>query len=260
MPRPADVRELGSLDEALDVVGDSAFIRLGLGDLGEGTAYRLGGAVALPRRTRLRGAGLLVMGAPRDAGALVAWVVSDGLLPEPPVNVTVARSAARAVDAALADAVGWRVGRATEWDWMAATTEPPVVAGESRLVPLDESHEPEIRELLAEVNPHTDARPFEHPGQVWCGARDDAGRLVACGVMQPDIAGHPLLEGISVHPTHRGTGLGLAVTAYLTRLGVREDGVCTLGMYADNDVARRVYLGLGYGDVHEWSSRRLEQR
>ena len=28
-------------------------------------------------------------------------------------------------------------------------------------------------------------------------------------------------------------------------------------MYSHNAVARRVYLGLGYGDVHEWSSRRL---
>jgi predicted GNAT family acetyltransferase len=28
-------------------------------------------------------------------------------------------------------------------------------------------------------------------------------------------------------------------------------------MYSHNAVARRLYLGLGYGDVHEWSSRRL---
>jgi predicted GNAT family acetyltransferase len=28
-------------------------------------------------------------------------------------------------------------------------------------------------------------------------------------------------------------------------------------MYSDNDVARRVYTGLGYGDIHRWSSRRL---
>jgi hypothetical protein len=28
-------------------------------------------------------------------------------------------------------------------------------------------------------------------------------------------------------------------------------------MYSHNAVARRLYLGLGYGDVHEWSSRRF---
>jgi predicted GNAT family acetyltransferase len=33
--------------------------------------------------------------------------------------------------------------------------------------------------------------------------------------------------------------------------------VCTLGLYSHNDVARRVYHGLGYGGDHLWSSRRL---
>jgi hypothetical protein len=30
-------------------------------------------------------------------------------------------------------------------------------------------------------------------------------------------------------------------------------------MYSDNDVARGVYTGLGYGDIHRWSSRRLSR-
>ena len=56
--------------------------------------------------------------------------------------------------------------------------------------------------------------------------------------------------------------MGLNMALRLHRGGhevvaVREGGVCTLGMYSHNDVARRLYLGLGYGDVHEWSSRRL---
>jgi predicted GNAT family acetyltransferase len=87
--------------------------------------------------------------------------------------------------------------------------------------------------------------------------RDDSGRLVACGVRERSLAGHPILSGITVDPTQRGLGLGLAVTAHLTRRAVEEAGVCTLGMYSHNAVARRVYLGLGYGDVHEWSSRRF---
>ena len=58
-------------------------------------------------------------------------------------------------------------------------------------------------------------------------------------------------------PSHRGRGLGLAMTAHLTRLAVGLDGVCTLGMFADNDVARRLYHGLGYVTAHAWCSRQV---
>ncbi|HET6666457.1 MAG TPA: GNAT family N-acetyltransferase, partial [Intrasporangium sp.] len=107
------------------------------------------------------------------------------------------------------------------------------------------------------ANAHTDARPFETPEQRWVGVRDADGTLVACGVRERTLAGTPILEGITVRADQRGTGLGLAVTTRLTREAVRSDGVCTLGMYSDNDVARRLYHGLGYGEDHVWSSRRL---
>jgi GNAT superfamily N-acetyltransferase len=149
------------------------------------------------------------------------------------------------------------IGDGDEWEWMYAVASPPRVAGEDRLVPLSEEDLPDITALLDEANPRTDARPFRHPGQHWVGARDDQGRLVACGVRETNVAGHPLLAGITVHPSARATGLGLAVTAALARAAIAESGVCTLGMYSDNDVARRVYHGLGFGGDHLWSSRRL---
>jgi predicted GNAT family acetyltransferase len=74
---------------------------------------------------------------------------------------------------------------------------------------------------------------------------------------ETNVAGHPLLAGITVHPSARATGLGLAVTAALARAAIADSGVCTLGMYSDNDVARRVYHGLGFSGDHLWSSRRL---
>jgi predicted GNAT family acetyltransferase len=131
------------------------------------------------------------------------------------------------------------------------------VAAEGSLVTLSVEDRDDIGELLQLGNPGTDARAFEAPDQHWVGVRNDDGRLVACGVREPAVSGWPILSGITVHPDHRGTGLGLAVTAHLTRAGVAERGVCQLGMYSHNSVARRTYLGLGYGDVHEWSSRRL---
>jgi predicted GNAT family acetyltransferase len=45
------------------------------------------------------------------------------------------------------------------------------------------------------------------------------------------------------------------VTAHLTRLAVLEAGACTLGMFADNDIARRLYHRLGFTTGMEWTSR-----
>lgn len=129
-----------------------------------------------------------------------------------------------------------------------------MVTAEARLVRLGRSDSADIDAFLAGQNPKSDARAVGSPGQHWVGVRDDAGALVACGVREPGISGYPVLAGITVHPSYRGSGLGLAVTAYLTRAAIAERGVSVLGMYSDNDRARRVYHGLGYGGDHLWSS------
>lgn len=149
------------------------------------------------------------------------------------------------------------LGEGNEWEWMYAVQAPPQVPAEDRLTPLDESDRADIGALLAEANPRTDARPFELADQHWVGARDAGGQLVACGLRERNVAGYPILTGIAVLARERGRGLGLAVTAHLTRQAIAEAGVCTLGMYSDNAVARRVYHGLGYTGDHLWSSRRL---
>lgn len=245
------LRQITSHTDLLDATGGSAFIRYDIPSPLEGTGYAGGAAVALPRRTHTRRLGMLVIGPTSDVGRLVGAMLSEGVLPAELRSVTVQRGALDAVAAHLPLADG------NEWEWLCAARAPSEVPAESGLVTLDGTDLGEIRELLDVANPGTDARPFEFPDQHWVGARDDSGRLVACGVREPNVAGWPVLSGITVHPDHRGTGLGLAVTAHLTREAVRERGACTLGMYSDNAVARRLYTGLGYGDVHEWSSRRL---
>ena len=247
------LRQITSHTDVLAATNDSAFIRYDIPTPLEGVAYALGDAVALARRTHTRRLRLLLMGPTTDLGQLVGAMLADGLIPPDLRAVTVPRGALDAVAEHLPLADG------NDWEWMYAATAPSVVPAESRLVGLDEADLPEIRGLLDVANPRTDARPFEFPDQQWVGARDESGRLVACGVREPNVAGWPALSGISVHPYHRSTGLGLAVTAYLTREAVRERGVCTLGMYSHNDVARRVYHGLGYGGDHLWSSRRLSR-
>ncbi len=73
--------------------------------------------------------------------------------------------------------------------------------------------------------------------------------------------GCPHLASIVTHGDHRGSGLGAAVTAWLTRrLLDAGSGVVTLGMYSDNDGARRVYRRLGFACAHELTSGRLVER
>ena len=141
------------------------------------------------------------------------------------------------------------------WEWMSTTTSPTV--GHAGLVELDDSSRGELIDFLTEHNPRTDGQPFARPGQRWVGARDDAGRLLGIGCCEPEHSGAPVLAGITVAPDARGRGHGRAITAELTRGAVATHGWSTLGMYSDNDVARGVYLGLGYRIGARWASGRL---
>jgi predicted GNAT family acetyltransferase len=65
----------------------------------------------------------------------------------------------------------------------------------------------------------------------------------------------PHLASIATSGERRGRGYGAAVTAWLTRALLREGtGWVTLGMYSDNDVARRIYRRLGYRCDHRFTS------
>ena len=57
------------------------------------------------------------------------------------------------------------------------------------------------------------------------------------------------LQGLAVRPEARGRALGAALIATVTRRGLAElpeDSWVSLGMYADNDPARRIYDALGF--------------
>lgn len=141
---------------------------------------------------------------------------------------------------------------ATAWDWWAIdpTGAPAPSSAVERLDPA--ADEAAIRDCLAEANPSTQADPAS-PGEAgWFGVREGGRLLGVIGastrVGRPagaDLSWH--LHGLGVRPAARRRGLGAALTATAAAAGV-EAGAdwVSLGMYASNDAARRVYDRLGF--------------
>ena len=253
--------------ELLAAAGDDPFVRWDLPARPE-RAWRLGDAVAVTRLSHRRIAGLSAWVRPPDgrydrgavpdaAGRRRLSALLEALLgPGGPE-----RGAVRAVSVPLgcADLLRGlvRLEGGGDWEWMATTREPPPNPAEAALVDLDDAADAAEIAALAVENPLFEGEPGTGRTERWVGARDGAGRLIACGARHRTSGGAAHLSGILVAWSARGRGLGRAVTGALTRESVRDEGVCTLGMYADNAVARRLYHGLGYVTAHAWSSRHL---
>lgn len=184
-----------------------------------------------------------------DSGALSQHEVGSVSVP-----LAYAREAHRELP--LADEGG-------DWDWMWTTDLPAVLPREDELVDLDDGLDAdEINAFSAAHNPRVWASAGQGRASQWVGARAteagpgwEPGDLLAVGGAEPEDSGVPHLSGIVTHRALRRSGLGSAISARLTRDGVLGSGVCTLGMYADNDAARRVYRRLGYRTAHLWHSR-----
>lgn len=145
-----------------------------------------------------------------------------------------------------------------DWEWMWATTVPAPLPGEESLVLLDDAADAdELRAFSHEHNPRVWTRIGEGVMSRWVGVRDEDGGLLAVGGAETERSGVPHLAGILTATHARGRGLGELVSAGLTRWALAEHGVCTLGMFSDNDVARRLYARLGYRTARAWHSRQL---
>ena len=244
------------LADLLAASGQDMFVRAEVPADAEGRllapAWAGGGAVLFTRPSshgRLR---LAALGDEHGAAGLVSAVV--GQLPGPS-TLTVPRAAMALLPPHL------HPQRSDDWDWFWTASPPPLQPGEDRVRWLEPSPEveEELRALLTSSSPRYSAEPGAADVLAWAGIRDDAGALVACAAHLEHVPGVPHLASIvsRVDARRRGLGLGRVVTASITRRLVGEYGLVTLGMYADNDVARAMYARLGYREEHQFTSGRL---
>ena len=139
----------------------------------------------------------------------------------------------------------------TAWDRLTTATAPSRVAGEDAVRALDPVRDgAAIGACLDAANPTTQARPGADDDAAWWGVGTDDDLLGVIGVAWRggvDRARSVHLHGLGVVPAARGRGLGTALTAVATRTALAAGAPwVSLGMYADNVAARRVYASLGF--------------
>lgn len=150
------------------------------------------------------------------------------------------------------------LGDGGDWEWMWTEQAPPADPREQALVELDDVEDAaEIECFSRSHNPRVWTDVGTGRVKRWLGLRGSDGRLVAVGGAEAEASGTPHLAGIVTAADRRREGLGSVISAGLTRTAIEQHGACTLGMFSDNDVARRVYHRLGFRTARAWSSRVL---
>ena len=146
------------------------------------------------------------------------------------------------------------------WDWLSTGAGLPAhVPGEAQVCRLDPVGDADsIRSCLRASNPETSADPAGPDELGWWGVHADGQLAGVVGAVARGAEGDGRswhVHGLGVLPTLRRTGAGTALTAALTRAAL-ADGASwvSLGMYAQNDAARRIYRRLGFRTDTEMSS------
>lgn len=149
------------------------------------------------------------------------------------------------VPAAAADAVGFT--SQSNWNWMTSSAAPPQQPSESDVVLVSDADV--INAFLDEANPDASTRPGDPEIVEWAAIPDpdDERRLLAIAAVTQWRSGARVLVSVATRPDARGRGLAGAVSAFLMRR-VFEAGYSrvSLGYYAYNDTAERVYERLGF--------------
>lgn len=187
------------------------------------------------------GRALWALGPAAEAGRLMTTLLRGGAdAGVGPNRVIVPMDALPFIDVPLGEGDDW------DWFWTAAAPDPRR-PGEDAVRVLGPADADDLGELLRASSPRSSAAPDDPGVAAWYGIRDTSGTLVACAARDETVRGIPHLRAIATHPACRGRGLGADITAAVTREGLAGGAAAvTLGMYADNHVARRLYARLGF--------------
>jgi len=141
----------------------------------------------------------------------------------------------------------WAIGERPPWFWMWTVT--PCAPADHPLELLTDADE--INALLDLAMPDSHTRPGG--AQTWHGFHAE-GRLVAAGGLLRTADGSGHLGGLSVHPAVRRRGWGRQLSLGLTQLAQQgASRTASLGVYAHNTPAIRLYEELGYRTAHTFT-------
>ena len=253
---------VGSVRDLPDGWGEAPYLLMAHGRSTVLARWQADGAVLVALAGRSDVVGLVGLGPAATVAGLVDAAVAAGVQEHHPVRwATVPRGTWDAAgDPTRTALAGWSAPSGWDCMWtrrpLADAPDHPVV----RLAPEDEASRAEVAAALESAHPAASTPPDDPRLTGWWGARVD-GRLVAVvGALRyaPGLAPH--LVSLGVHPDHRGRGLAGAVLAAAVRDGLADGtqvgpAAVWLGLYASNDVARRVYLRHGFELGHEFESR-----
>lgn len=137
----------------------------------------------------------------------------------------------------------------TPWRFRWSDRRPPAPTVDAHW--LAESEWPDVDELLDDSFAEASVRPGNRHARRWAGIRGADGRLVACAAdcTESEIG---FMASIGSRLTARRTGVGLAITTWLTHRLLDDYGVAALWQYSSNTVATALYDRLGFTDDHRY--------
>ncbi|MCK6209233.1 GNAT family N-acetyltransferase [Georgenia sp. EYE_87] len=149
------------------------------------------------------------------------------------------------------------------WDWLAADVPPGPVPGEEHVGELSGPDRLDRVYACLEVGyPERGRRPHDDDLTWWGFVGDDG---VLAGVAGADVPSANArargagvhLEAVTVLPARRRRGVAAAMTAASTRRGLGLAPLVHLGIWSDNDDARRLYTRLGFSVRHRVENLRV---
>ena len=243
------MRVVASAAELLELSSDDVFVR---GSLRRAfvRAWAHGSAIAWVGldAEEQRSAVCVLSTNPRDGAELVAAIRDE-------VHWSEAQMTLERPIAPLLDAFGLVLSAPEEWElrWTSKSAEVDLT-GDLRWV----DDEGQINALLDAHAPHSSARPGDRHVRRWAGGflGTELVAVAADTTGTPDI-GH--ISSVATSTPYRGAGWAAQVTGWLTQQLLDEglDAV-SLGMFAANTAAIRLYTRLGFTGMRQFVSGRLE--